>query len=153
MQELLLCELHVQEVLEHQPVPEHGALPGKTEKKKSAKESTALIQARLRAEGQPTCCAFPSVRRAVARGGRRNGRPAWRPYFPETQTNDRSADQSSSLRVRRASQHTHTSETQTHTELRFSHDSFSASGPILMQEIQTNMSPENIEIRSFFFSP
>lgn len=28
VQELLLCELHVQEVLEHQPIPEHGTLQG-----------------------------------------------------------------------------------------------------------------------------
>lgn len=29
VQELLLCELHVQEVLENQPITEHGALQGK----------------------------------------------------------------------------------------------------------------------------
>ena len=29
VEELLLCELHVQEVLEHQAVPEHGTLQGK----------------------------------------------------------------------------------------------------------------------------
>lgn len=29
MQELLLRQLHVQEVLQHQPVAEHGALQGK----------------------------------------------------------------------------------------------------------------------------
>lgn len=75
MQELLLRQLHVQEVLEHQPVPEHGTLQGKriTLKKKKTTQM-ALMKAHEHADGKPTCCAFPRVRRAVVRGGLRNGR-------------------------------------------------------------------------------
>lgn len=48
MQELLLRQLHVQEVLEHQPVPEHGTLQGKriTLKKKKNNSNGANEGAR-----------------------------------------------------------------------------------------------------------
>lgn len=73
VQELLLGQLHVQEVLEHQPVPEHGTLRGKqtTNCDKHAKRNE---KAPAQADGKRTCCAFPRVRRAAVRGGLRNGR-------------------------------------------------------------------------------
>lgn len=71
--------------------------------------------------GKWTCCAFPRVRRAVVRGGLRNGRLVWRPYFPETQTNNRSVDQ------RRANTHVWSTD-----EEMFLQEGFSL---ILMQEI------------------
>lgn len=51
----------------------------KTQPRKPRK--TLLIKAHADA-GKLTCCAFPRVRRAVVRGGLRNGRLVWRPYFP-----------------------------------------------------------------------
>lgn len=135
LQELLLRQLHVQEVVEHQPIPQHGALQGRHIP--SETPQMALVKAHVRVAGELTCCAFPRVSSAVVRGGLRKGRPVWRPYFPEAQTGNRSVAQrvhthahTHSHTFTQASQHT--SETQAQeqpsdSEQNFSHRIVSAS--------------------------